>query len=89
MYTLTLTRAERNAFDWIGNRYSNGNDMSDYFSECLKEDESWDDDGDLVFNIPESIAWEIKELAENDDMLFPCFADALRIKMTQFVDNIV
>jgi hypothetical protein len=37
----------------------------------------WDDDGDLMFQIPERVAWEINELAEEEGYSWACFAPAL------------
>ena len=93
MYFLTLTRTERRAFDWIGGRYYNGDDMSKLLRECLGPDEEWSQIGDIKFSIPEHIAWQIAELAdqnaEGGHSKFPCFAPELANKMYAFVDNIV
>jgi hypothetical protein len=89
MYTLTLTRAERRAFTWIGNRYSNGHDMEVILWECYNGDVEWDDDADITFRIPENRAWEIADLAAQDDNTWPCFSDELYYKMTDFIHKIV
>ena len=90
MYTLTLTHDERLAFDWIGFRYSNGREMADLLCDCSHVDsDAWQSKATITFSIPEHTAWGIVDLAEQDDMLFPCFADSLRSKMLSFCDRIV
>jgi len=89
MYTLTLTESEREAFDWVGNRYSNGNAMAKLICEGLPIDTEWGDKGDITFNIPESAAWAIAELAKEDDESFPCFSEDLTLKMLSFLERIV
>ncbi len=91
MYKLTLTKNERAAFDWVGNRYNSG-DIMNILLTCEREGDNrdWDDnDGDLTFIVPEYKAWEIKDLAEQEDYAFPCFANELKGKMWDFCDNIV
>ena len=46
MYSLTLTLGERKAFDWVGNRNSNGDAMSRLLVDCLPEGQEWDDEDD-------------------------------------------
>lgn len=43
MYSLTLTGEERDAFDWVGNRYSTGDDVADILKSCIpeREDDEW------------------------------------------------
>jgi len=65
MYTLTLTADERRAFDWVGDRYNSGK-VASLLRDCIPEDREWSDDGDITFTIPEHIAWEINELAEEE-----------------------
>lgn len=89
MYELTLTQDERAAFDWVGDRYSTGDNISSILIDCLGEEQSWGDSGDITFLVPEHKAWEIMELAEQEDSLFPCFSDELRGKMLDFIDLIV
>jgi hypothetical protein len=89
-YKLTLTETERDAFDWVGARYSNGDDMRRIFCEYLPEGMDWCQPGDITFDLPEHAAWQIKELSEKDDNLFPCFSPDLVTKMLiQFLDKIV
>lgn len=89
MYTLTLTKDERDAFDFVGGRYANGDEMSKLICEGLPIDTSWDDNGDITFNIPEHVARGIAELAKQDDESFPCFSEELTLKMLFFLEKIV
>jgi hypothetical protein len=41
------------------------------------DNREWDDDGDITFRIPEHVAWEINELAEEEGYSWACFAPAL------------
>jgi hypothetical protein len=88
MYDLTLTADERRAFDWVGNRYNSGK-VADLLVDCIPEDREWSDDGDITFLIPEHVAWEINQLAEDDDHSWACFASALAAKFNGFCWSIV
>lgn len=90
-YTLTLTKDERKAIDWVGHRYSNGNDLYKLLTdgEMTPDDRDWSDDGDITFKVPEAVAWEIKENAEAEDGFWPCFSGELASKMQRFIDGIV
>ncbi len=89
MYTLTLTSDERQAFDWVGNRYATGYDFMLLLDECLTEDQSWYDEGDITFNVPEGSAWRLKELADSEDSRFPCYGRELTSKLETFLNDIV
>jgi hypothetical protein len=89
MYKLVLSKAERDAFDWVGYRYATGNDASTWLAECLPESVSWDDAGDVVFDVPEYIAWEVARCSEEEEGVWPCFGPELAEKMRLFVDSIV
>lgn len=91
MYNLTLTSEERKAIDWIGNRYATGYELYHLlFVRCEQSpEEDWDFDGDLTFMIPEYVAWEIQDLAEQEGNLWPCFADEFKQKMISFIDSII
>jgi len=88
-YPLILSFTERAAFDWVGNRYANGDPMRRLIESCLPDDVEWADRTLIEFKIPEYKAWEIKEHAEREDNLWPCFAPELAAKMQAFVDGIV
>lgn len=87
MYTLTLTKTEREAFDWVGDRYATGNDVADLLCECLPEDKDWDSEVDVEFKIPGNIVYQIWELSDEENDLWPCFSDELRDKMNAFLDR--
>lgn len=93
MYTLTLTSEERKAFDWVGYCYNNGDKMSDILNDCecltTPEDFEWCEDVDVTFDVPEFLAWEINQLAQEDDYLWPCFGLALARKMNEFIGKII
>lgn len=89
MYTLILTKSERDAFDWVGDRYFTGEETKKLLLDCLPEGVEWDSDKEITFNIPEHIAWEIENLAERENYSFPCFAKGLFDKMYTFCLNIV
>ena len=92
MYTLTLTRSERRAMDWIGARYFHGDELFRLLwarSTCAPEDADWDDPRSITFSVPEHVAWEIRDGSMEDDAPWCCFAPKLREKMEAFVDSIV
>lgn len=92
-YTLTLTQDERNAIDWIGNRYAHGDQLREALSECTtdRDDDEyiWDFPGDVTFNVRESIAWDICRALEESDFRMDCFGDDLRAKLFRFAEAIV
>lgn len=95
-YSLTLSKKERDAIDFVGDRYSTGYDLKQALSKAAKQptDTEWEEDGDITFAIPEHVAWEIKELAEQEGggegkYSFPLFAPALVSKFISFLDKIV
>ena len=88
-YQLVLTKEERDAIDWVGHRYWNGDDLY----QCILHS-NWDSstgfmdaDEDIAFDVPEHIAWEIK--ARYDEEGCPCFAPELVEKIALFVEKIV
>jgi hypothetical protein len=85
---LTLTSDERRAFDWIGTRYNSGK-VADLLSDCLPEGREWSDDGDITFEIPEHVAWEINELADAEGYSWACFAPSLTEKLNELCWGIV
>ena len=97
-YKLTLSKQDREAIDWVGYRYSNGDELytllykCDYISEH-KTSCAWDSKSDITFLIPEYIAWEIAENAEQEDgdyvYNFPCFANEFADKLRLFCENLV
>jgi hypothetical protein len=82
MYSLTLAADERRALDWIGSRYNSG-EVADLLVDLIPDDREWADDGDITFDIPEHIAWQINELAEEESYSWPCFAQELADKLNE------
>jgi hypothetical protein len=92
MYKLTLTHDERQAIDWIGNRYGHGDDL--FFllihnCQTLPSNADWFEEGNITFNIPEYVAWNIYAIGEECNFLWDCFVEELSAKLTNFCDNIV
>ena len=88
MYSLSLTSDERQAFDWVGSRYNSGK-VADLLLDCMPEDREWRDDGDISFDLPEAIAWEINQLAEKEGYSWPCFGADLTEKLNELCWGIV
>lgn len=92
MYKLTLTHGERKAIDFVGNRYSCGDNLSWILWSCPNDAvKEWGEKNDITFEIPEGKAWEIKELIENDleGTTFPLFNEELSQKLITFYDSII
>jgi hypothetical protein len=83
MYSLTLTAEERRAFDWVGHRYNSGK-VADLLVDCIPQGRDWDDEGEITFVIPEHVAWEINELAEEESYAWASFDPALAAKLNDF-----
>lgn len=102
-YKLTLTYADRMAIDWVGDRYSNGTELYRLLwietpDECqsaempleqIEDGVQWDGNYSITFDVPEQIAWKIKDNEEQEDSSWSCFADELRLKMERFIDSLV
>jgi hypothetical protein len=89
LYTLTLTADERREFDWVGDRYNAGA-VAHLLVGCIPEGSpEWGDDGEITFMIPEHLAWEINELAEEEDFSWPCFAPDLAGKLNDLCWGVV
>lgn len=86
MYKLTLSLSDRKAIDWVGYRYSHGTDLYKQLVEC-EWDEDWDYDGDITYNVPEPVAWEMSKLIEQDSLA--CFGPELCEKLRTFQIRIV
>ena len=92
MYKLTLTGDERKDIDWIGSRYPHGYDL--FFavwccSEAVPDYLDWDSDEDIQFNVPENVAWKIRDIGEECRYMWDCFSDEFNQKMTDFCMKIV
>jgi hypothetical protein len=88
-YTLTLDANHRRAIDRIGNRYRHGNDLASILIGCLTNDQEWDSNDDIEFDIPEHMAWGIMDIAEECEHRWDCFDRELHSIMENFVDEIV
>lgn len=90
MYSLTLTKAERKAIDWIGDRYAHGYELYDVLMDVESDhDGTWCDDVDITFDIPEHSVWEILNIREESDGRWDCFADEFVAKLEAFCNNII
>ena len=94
MYNLLLTKDERSAIDWIGNRYDHGDDLRGLLTECEmiadeveSEDIEWSGDYEIEFLIPEHVAWAINEII--DDSNLECFSTELVCKLLYFANSVV
>ena len=88
-YRLTLTRAERDAFDWVGDRNAAG-EIARILGDCPESPEAgWDDEGPVTFAVSEVSAWRIRDLAEAEDFAWPCFDAELAERLDAFLAAIV
>lgn len=89
MYTLTLTKSERMAIDWVGHRYRHGNDLREILS-CAEwtgpDDCEWDGDYPIQFDILEHEAWMICDIIEEG---LDCFSLELCAKLHDFAEGVV
>lgn len=97
-YSLTLTAPERRAIDFVGDRYSHGYELYDILmdDDCErfnfdKEDEhgEWDDDEDIQFNMEEYLAWDLKDICQEDNYALPLFNETLKAKLIDFCAKII
>lgn len=95
MYQLTLTYPKRKAIDWVGYRYGHGNNLRDILEEAESkvnpdyDCDRWEEPIDLMFNIPENLAWAINDIGEECEFRWDCFYKALADKLTDFCRQIV
>jgi hypothetical protein len=90
MYTLMLTKDERKAIDFVGNRYWNGYDLQDLLQDGeVVADGEWDSDGDVRYAIPENIAWDVVSAWELEEKQCPLFGPDLTVKIVTFLESIV
>lgn len=81
-FRLDLSLEEREAIDWIGHRYSNGNDLFDILLndevivfntmditglDYIPIEWDWGDDKEYAFLIPQREAWKIVDNAQEED----------------------
>ena len=84
MYSLTLTKDERDAISWVGYRYWHG----DSFRRCLvmaewgMNDEEWDDESEITFTFSEEQANELFNHLMEDGLA--CFSVNFCRKLADF-----
>jgi hypothetical protein len=89
LYTLTLTADERRAFDWVGDRHAAGA-VADLLRDCIPEGQpEWEGDGEITFTLPEHVAWQVRDLAEQEGNACPCSAPDLAGKLNDLCWGIV
>lgn len=92
-YELVLTKKERDAFDWIGGRYDHGFHLKCRLISALEyngiDQEVWDSDDDILFDIPEGLAWDIGFIGEECEYRWDCYSRELGRKLTDFCMKIV
>jgi hypothetical protein len=89
-YSITFTFEERKAIDWIGGRYSHGDDLAKLLTcqgwQEPKKD-CWGEPVDITFHLTENQAWGIQEIVEQDSLA--CFSDELKFKFYTFLEKVV
>jgi hypothetical protein len=88
MYTLILSADERAAIDFCGYRYPHGDELQRLLNIESESDPEvcWSDNQDILFTIPEYVAWQIRNIGEDDNYLWCCFGPNMRLKMSEFCD---
>lgn len=88
MYTLTLTREDRKAIDWVGYRNWNGTDLYRLLwasCDATPNDIDWDGDGDITFTISDRVMWDIRENWEFEGRIISHFDDILKGKVISII----
>ena len=92
-YKLTLTHDERKAIDWIGNRYFHGDELYHLLMDSIKFyntlENTWIDPITITYEIPEHLAWSIKDGIESENYELTCFNDKLKNKLLKFIYSII
>lgn len=89
-YSLTLTREERKAIDWVGYRDWNGDELRSILEGGTGPEydgNEWYSDDEFTFKLSEADAWTVRECAEEDGI--PHFADSLATKIVELIESIV
>jgi hypothetical protein len=89
-YSITLSFSERAAIDWIGGRYSHGDDLSKLLyhqGHQTPEEAEWGFHEDITFHLTENQAWGIQEIVEQDNLA--CFSDNLKQKFYSLLEKVV
>jgi hypothetical protein len=92
-FLLILSPGERMAIDWVGDRYSHGNDLFRLLwahSTQIPDDVDWDYKGDIRFYIPLDTAKRIHKLLVREDgsIQLDCFNGELSHKIGVLVNSI-
>lgn len=89
-YKLTLSLSEREAFRFIGDRYATGMGVARLlYLYCMFGGDQWEQEGNITFDIPEHIAWQIQDLSEQEEHRWPFLSSELADKMRTLVESIV
>lgn len=85
-FKLVLSKSDRDAIDWVGHRYSHGNELSDLLmsGECAVDGDDYENDpwhlpGEMTFEIPDNHMSEYERLITEDSMA--CFSGSLKHKL--------
>ena len=91
MYILILTASERRAMEWVGHRYSHGDDLVELLTLTAMDMDRWNSDETLAVHLRESLAWEVRDLLEEsrEGLTYACFSDSLSAKLNAFCDSII
>ena len=87
---IMLTRDERRAIDWIGERYAHGYDLKKVLWGNYDGNFDWENSVDITFEVPENKAWAIAEIIriETEDWKcsLACFNAELNEKIYNFLN---
>lgn len=89
VYTLTLTKDERGAITWIGNRYRHGDELFDLLLDQIPADQEWSSPDDITFPLTEAQGQQIKLIGGDSGMLWDCFSSELVQKLNKFCDSVI
>lgn len=92
MYQIKLNQEDRKAIDWIGNRYGHGTSLKNILESLEVErnpDVDWESHLDIIYQIPEYKAWELKEVVEGDNLDCINLGSNLAQELTRFINSIV
>lgn len=85
-FQLTLNKSDRAAIDWVGHRYSHGDELCNFLGQFDPgsddyENDPWCLDSELTVELPndEAVMSEYERLITEDNMA--CFSDELKHKL--------
>lgn len=89
-YILTLTKAERDAIDFVGDRYVHGFQLRELLWQgCLSrwpDGCEWYHHGEVTFTLPEHVAWQVCEMVEQG---LDLFSEDFCSKLHNFCEKVV